>query len=284
MPEMQLPALKGMGDGLGSGLGGFELMPDVANLGLLGGMKSLSAGNDFEGTLYLLEQDRRGQETDMDPQSENELVRRFIETGGNEWVFAPYYRYPQKLYTTHFIVPPISSELVLEQFGVQTGKEKNPDLWVLHYRGKISRKEGGRFRFWGMADNFMAVLIDKKPVLVCVLKNGDIGDFGDWRPSSDESDKYLMGAGYATVGDWFELEPDVPVQMDVIFGEYAAGWTAAMLTVEDEKENYPRNKDGLPVLPIFKTDDLPVPLMEKIEYHLIRNEAVLNDYLKFNVH
>ncbi|RKX38169.1 MAG: hypothetical protein DRP64_16120, partial [Verrucomicrobia bacterium] len=56
MPDIQLPEISGMSDGLAGGLGGFDMMPDFDEVSVFGGGQSI--GNDFEGTLYDLKRDR----------------------------------------------------------------------------------------------------------------------------------------------------------------------------------------------------------------------------------
>jgi hypothetical protein len=287
MPDMQLPALEGVGEGLGSGIGGFEMIPDVAEMGIFGGTKSMAIGNDFEGTYYSFQYDRRGKKIPADREDMHAVLKQFIAADWNPMVFAPYYRSPQKLYTTHFMIPPTPSERGPEQFGVKASKDLSPAFWVMHYKGKIARKAGGRYRFWGCGDNFLMVRVNKKIVLCTTYAWIPWDDVIKWSPTDDknkEFGKYYMGSGLAGLGDWFELEPGVPVEMELFFGEYEGGWTEAMLVVEDAAEDYPRNREGMPVLPIFKTEDLPKPLIEKLEYLLIRDEVVLDDPLKFNVY
>ena len=285
MPEMQLPALEGMGKGLGTEIGGFDLMPDISQLGMLGGTKSMAVGNDFEGTFYSLQYDRSGKKIPMSEDTLYSVLREFMDADWNPIVFAPYFRGPQKLYTTQFMVPPLSSENCPGYFGVDLSQRKMlPAFWVAHYKGKIARKEGGRYRFWGSGDNFFVVRVNKEVVWNANFLASVQDDLGDWDPENDETGRYHMGHGYAHAGHWFELEPGVPVEMEVFFGEEAGGWTKAMLSVEDATVDYPKNREGMPVLPIFKTADLPTPLREQIEYLLIRGEVELNDPLKFNVY
>jgi len=286
MPDMQLPALEGVGKGLGSGIGGFDMMPDISEMGLFGGTKSMAIGNDFEGTFYSLGYDRRGKKTSVNSVGEIAIVKQFMDADWNPMVFSPYYRAPQKLYTTHFMIPPISTEHGPEQFGVDLGRNMYIEFFMLHYKGKIARKEGGRYRFWGCADNFMIVRVDKKIVFSVSFGTTPHDDMVRWSVKGDkdkEYGKYHMGSGLAGMSDWFELEPGVPVEMEVLMGD-SGGWCEAMLVVEDASEDYPRNREGMPVLPIFKTEDLPRPLIEKLEYLLIRDEVSLNDPLKFNVY
>ena len=48
--DIQLPELSGVADGLSTGLGGFDLMPDLNEMTLFGGGQTI--GNDFVGTFY----------------------------------------------------------------------------------------------------------------------------------------------------------------------------------------------------------------------------------------
>ncbi len=111
MPDIQLPDISSAGSGLSGGVGGYELVPDVAEMSLFGGSSSVAVGNDFEGTFYSLRYDRRGKETSVNDPEYMNTIRRFTDLGWNPYVFAPYYRAPQKLYTTQIFIPTISSGL-----------------------------------------------------------------------------------------------------------------------------------------------------------------------------
>ena len=54
MPDIQLPDVSGVGTGMGKGVDGYELMPDMDALSIFGGSKSLATGNEFEGTILLI--------------------------------------------------------------------------------------------------------------------------------------------------------------------------------------------------------------------------------------
>jgi len=288
LPEVSGTGKTGFGDGLGGGLGGYELMPDVSSIGMFGGTKSVAVGNDFEGTFYSLEFNRRGEKVTATDEDLDNAVDRFMEADWNPIAFSPYYRCPQKLYTTHLMIPPTASEHAPEQFGVDLREREMDIRWIVFYKGKIARKEGGRYCFCVTADNFMIIRVNKKVVVKAGFLDEPLPStaLGDWKPADKESGKYLFGHGFATVGDWFELEPGIPVEMEVIIGEYGGGWSMAMVNVEDaaEKMYCQRNKDGLPVLPAFKTAEIPKSLREQMEYLLIRDEVILDDPLMFNVY
>ena len=69
MTDIQLPDTSGMTEGLSGGIGGFEMMPDPSEITLLGGGRSVSVGNDFEGTLYSLVLNRAGKRNSVNPGS-----------------------------------------------------------------------------------------------------------------------------------------------------------------------------------------------------------------------
>jgi hypothetical protein len=281
MPEIQLPEISGMSAGLSGGIGGFEMMPDPSELTLFGGKSSPSIGNDFEGTFYTMELDRRGRKTGISDVQYCQEIRRFLENDWSPRTFAPYYRAPQKLYATQIMIPPITSDLGPDQFGMG-GKDFDPIHWVIHYKGRIAYKEGGRFRFWGVGDDVMVVRVNGEEVLNA---SWDVQRelVSDWMPSSEEDRTYFMGHGVSAVGDWFELAPGTPVDMEVLIGEDPGGTYAAMLLVQQEGVDYPKNRDGAPILPVFKTAEIPESIKEEIQYTLIEDEADLDDGPMFNV-
>lgn len=282
MPDIQLPDISSAGSGLGGGVGGYELVPDVAEMSLFGGSSSVAVGNDFEGTFYSLHYDRRGKETSMDDPEYMSTIRRFVELDWNPYVFAPFYRAPQKLYATQIFIPTISSEFAPSYFGIPSGPDFDPVLWCVHYKGKIMRKEGGRFRFWGFGDDVLLVRVNGEVVLNASWGN-DRHDICDWERQEDDY-KYYMGHAQAAAGTWFDLEPGVPVEMEVLFGEIPGGQFCAYLVVEDEAEDYAQNQQGMPILPVFKTAEIPDRIKDKIRYTLIPGEADLDSDLMFNVY
>ncbi|MDD3276411.1 MAG: hypothetical protein PHP93_05110 [Kiritimatiellales bacterium] len=282
MPDMQLPAIEGMGQGLGGGVGGFELMPDAGDMSIFGGAKSMAIGNDFEGTFYSAAYDRLKKKTNVDEEGFKTIVRRFIDSGWNPTAFAPYYRAPQKLYTTQIFVPTISSEFGPSYFGIPAGPDFDPYLWCAHYKGKIARKDGGRYRFWGFADDILLVRVNGKLVL-----NASYEEFRNeltaWERQPEDY-KYNIGPAQVAVGLWFDLEPGVPVDMEILIGEIPGGQFCAYLLVQKEGEYYPKNREGMPVLPVFKTAEIPEAVKDKIKYDLIDGEGDLDSDLMFNVH
>ena len=57
-----------------------------------------------------------------------------------------------------------------------------------------------------------------------------------------------------------------------------------LIVVEDSAEDYAENQQGMPVLPVFKTAEIPDRVKDQIKYTLIPGEADLESDLMFNVY
>ena len=271
MPDIQLPEMSGMETGLGGGMGGFDLMPDLGDISVFGSGQSI--GNDFEGVLYDLKRDRQGRNIAMGEEQFKQVLRDFIKEGWKPSVLARYYRSPKKLYATHFMMPPLPSPMAPDDFGV-------PDmpctLFMLHYKGQLVSSKPITFRFRANGNAFLFARVDgKEVVLACWDAHKDYFDW--WQSSSADSLKYYLGDQLATVGDWITLEPGKPLDMEVMFGEWKGGYMAAMLTVEVQGVEYETNRQGGPILPAFKTEELSRDTIDEIEKYLPANEACLTN-------
>ena len=281
MPDIQLPEMSGMTEGLVGGFGGFDIMPDLNEVTLFGGGQTI--GNDFVGTFYDFKRDRLGKPVPMDPDTYRQLLKQFVLKGWRTSVFARYYRSPRKLYATTFAVPPVQSALAPEAFGES---DTIGYCWAAHYKGQLVHYEDIRFRFWGMGDDVMMIRVDGKVVLNACWP-GDTEDYFTtvWQSSSADSRKYPLGNNLSVVGDWVELKAGVPLEMEVLIGEVPGGVFQSMLCVEVEGVEYPRNpfRNG-PTLPIFKTEEPALDLVEAIHADLdpgdasVTNGPVFRDY------
>ena len=274
MPDIQLPELGGMGTGLsgGSGLGGFDMMPDLEKVNLFGNTQSV--GNDFVGTFYDFNRDRAGKPTALAPDNMFEMVRKFMLSGWKPSVFSNVYRAPMKLYTTHFCIPTDHSTLGPAAFGQP---ETSSWSWLVHYKGQLVYPEDIKIRFWGQGDDYMIVRVDGKVKLIaCWPTSAEPYYTSIWQSSSADSRKYALGNNLSVVGDWIELKAGVPKEMEVLIGEGSGGLFEALLTVEVDGEDYPKNPFwGGPKLPIFKTEELTRDTRETIENMLYEGDASL---------
>ncbi len=283
MPEIRLPESSGLSKGLGDGLGGFALMPDPADISLFGGKNSFSTGNDFEGTFYMLGMDRQGRKNRVSGTPDFiQILARFFASGWNPRSLAMYHRSPRKLYTTFFYIPYIPFRNVLRTFDIPD--ELHSLYWMAHYQGKIASKTGGKFRFWGRGDDVLAVRVDGKEV----LQGGIVSmaeELSPWRGHSPQHRKYWRMSGPIGVGDWFELEPGVPVEMEVVLGDDDHYGSEATLTVEEYGVYYPKNEnDGAPILPLFRTSEIAQHLKDEITYFSMPGDLDMTHELIFNVY
>lgn len=132
------------------------------------------------------------------------------------------------------------------------------------------------FRFCGTGNAFSMVRVDGQEVfLACWDFHETYFDW--WQSSSADDKKYYLCEQLMTVGDWITLEPGKAVDMEVMFGEYTGGIMSTMLTVEVEGEEYERNRQGGPILPAFKTEELSRDQIDEIMQFLPENEASLTN-------
>ncbi len=282
-PELALPELSGMGGGgLGGSIQGFELVPDVAQMSLMGSSTSIETGNDFEGTYYSLFYDRGLNEIGTSRSEFVETARKFHESGWNPRVLSQFYRAPHKLYTTHFCIPPIVLARLPSYFGIKD-RQMKPVAMLIHYKGKMMSKKGGRYRFWGVGDACMTVRWDEKIVFEDTWDDTDEYAVSGWKSSAEENLEHGLVRFYSTVGDWFEMEPGKVYDMEVLFTKYEGrgGW---VLCIEDESVDYEETKDGGPCLPPFKTAPFAESVRETIEYSVNRDVMDLDGGELFNVY
>ena len=284
MAQIQLPERSGFAEGLAGGISGFDLMPDLSGLSQFG--NDLSVGSDLVGRYYDFNRLRSGKPYVMDPSSLAVLVNKFFTRDWSPYVFAQYYRSPQQLYTTSVAIPPLLSTEAPAAFGEPNGKGW---CWLVHYEGELVHREDVTFRFWGHGDDVLAVRVNGEMKLLACFPEW-VTDFQDntshhWQSRSADSRKYPAGNHHSVVGDWITLKAGEPQSLEILIGESHGGIFSAMLMVEVEGEDYPRNpyRNG-PILPFFKTSEFSRDMQELIEYQLQPGDAtciggpVFNDY------
>jgi len=278
MPEIHLPEISSLDNGgFGGGIEGFDLTLDLGKSSVFGSEQSI--GNDFEGTLYDLKRQRNGRPDSivMDYREIYDVVRKFIKGGWNPSTLGRYYRSSNKLYSPTIMIPSIPS-----QFAPWSFNEPNMAAYayMLHYKGQLVHPEGGRFRFLGMGDDFLVVRVNGRVVLDWANIFRD-----SWSGKRSKLSNYHLGHASAWVGQWMDLEPGVPLDMEVIFGEASGGLFAAMLVVEEEGVDYPNNFEHGPMLPIFKTAELTRDQVDSIyeflyeDHYSVTNGPVFSDYV-----
>jgi hypothetical protein len=275
MPEIQLPDIGGVGDGLMDGTGfGDDIidMPDFTGVSLFGSENSV--GNDFVGHLYQLSHNRSGGAASMDEDGFRVLLREYVMKGWDDSLFDNFYRFPKKLYATHFVIPPIPSPLGPDAFGAP---EMECYYMFAVYKGKLVYHKDIKFRFWGMGDAYLFVNVDGKEVLVNGWQNHRREYFDWWKSHAAEDNSYMFCNLPMSVGDWIELKAGEPVDMKVLFGEWKGGIMGMGLMIEVEGEDYPSSYWNGPLLPVFKTEHLTWDHMTEICKYLPVDECSLTN-------
>jgi hypothetical protein len=279
MPEIQLPDLQGVGDGLmgGLGAGGFLDMPDLSKTTSLFGSEE-SVGNDFLGRVYHLKYNRNRGPASMDEDSFRVILQDYVLSGWDDEILAKYYQLPKKLYAKHFMVPVMPSTLCTDAFG---GRDLESYYIFVVYKGKLVFPEDIRFRFWGVGDAYIFVHVDGKEVLLNAWRFHKPW-FNWWEGKAPQHLSYLLGNQNMAVGDWIELKANEPVDMNVLFGEWKGGQMSGMLLVEVEGQEYPKSHWNGPLLPAFKTEEMTWDDLTEIYKYLSVNECALTNGPLFN--
>ena len=273
MPDIQLPEMTGMGDGLSGGLGGFELMPDVGEVTLFGSGQSI--GNDFVGTFYDFKRGRTGRDIPMNPDMYLAALRAFVVGDWKISKLAKYYHSPKELFATSFMIPTILSSVAPAAFDEA---DTLGYCWAAHYKGQLVHKDGITFRFWGQGDDILLVRVNGKLVLNACWPGDSESQFSSlWRTHSAKSRTYYLGNNKSVVGDWITLEPGVPLDMEVLIGEKPGGGYCAMLLVEVEGVRYETGPQSNPLLPMFKTTEPSLDLIDAIYRDLVLGEATVTN-------
>ncbi|QBG46460.1 hypothetical protein EGM51_03265 [Verrucomicrobia bacterium S94] len=284
MPDIQLPELSGIGENLSGDIGGFEIMPDLESLSVLGSSQSI--GSDLEGTYYDLKLDRQGRFISNDKETFRANMIDFVRKGWKPSVLSKFYRAPKKIYATSLIVPTTQSSIAPAAFG---DRDASGAQWMVHYKGQLVHAEGITFRFWAAADETLLVRVDGKIVVGAKWANTDTGWSNVepdtvtpfWQSSSMDSYRFILGNSRAAVGDWITLEPGVPLDLEIIIGDNG-GKASFFLAVEEKGVEYPKSKQGGPILPVFKTAPISRDMMDIIYKDLVEGEVSLTDGPVFN--
>jgi hypothetical protein len=207
------------------------------------------------GVMYDLKQTPTRQPTIINADTYWNVLDEFLTKHWDEAVFNRYYRVSRPIFTTQIFISNMSADNAPKAFGAE--KTVQPSLWVIHYKAQVSAPSAGTYRFWGEADDALAVAVNGQTELVAfltdpVLKNG-------WKEKSPRG-----GPGGERIpldcGDWFTLGQDEIMDLDVIIGERPGGSFNAFLLVEKKGETYRMGTNGFPVYPIFQIAPYDTPV------------------------
>jgi hypothetical protein len=212
----------GSGGGFGSGTGsGNGLGMGGGGMGKLFGM--VGEGQRLCGYIYDFTQTRNSTPSQFANQydSLNNLpwlsqeVTKFVEGGWKESNLARYFRGPEKLFIHQFLIPQSVDNTAPKAFGAE-GKMKG-SAWIAVYRGSVCAPESGEIRFWGMADNYLAVRFNYSNVLTYSCGK---------HPAPTSSVPGLRNP-FAT-GEWIRIQKGRWYDMNVLIGDAGGLFSAAL--------------------------------------------------------
>lgn len=232
----------GFGNGSGMGVGGMG----KGGLGLT--MFGARTGGGLRGTFYDLKQTSKKEPSGVTAQSYNGIVRSWVAGGLKESFIDKYFKAPEKLYATQFMLPQMDATEAPKAYGVE--KDVKPAQWVAHYNGKVSPPASGTYQFVGTADDTLVVRFDGKLVLdgswfvVSGLQPAGIEPRGAYGGHPRKG--YVKGTSFkVTAGQWYDI--------DVVIGEQPGGKFFACLCVMEE---------GKTAMPLFRLSPGKLPKTE----------------------
>jgi hypothetical protein len=203
-------------------------------------------------------QNSKGDPTGMQPDEFGKELTKFVKN--SKWDLEDlkdYYVVDKKLYTTHIYLPSMRADGAPKAFNVE--KQVQPKMWMILYKGQFAAPTSGRFRFWGLADDYMLVKVDGKIVLDASLRVGRNGK-SDINTPSEYNKNYIIGTTSAVGGDWLKLESGDRHEIEILIAEQPGGTFFAYLFIEEKGKDYKQGFKGRPTWPLFQTAEAEVEI------------------------
>lgn len=202
------------------------------------------------GIFYDLKQDQQRRPISNYAKTYASTIDSFLANGFNEQNMSGFFRAGLPLYTTQISIPRINADSAPKSFGVE--QIVKPSYWMVHYKGQIAAPAVGAYRFVGHGDNVLVAAINGKIVLVANLKGTSFPNSG-WKAPPDQGPSMIAASTNPVVyGDWLDLTPNVPVDIDILIGERPGGNFQAVLLYMKKGEVYPSDSQNRPRLPLFQ--------------------------------
>ena len=284
VPEVDVPQPSidfGNGDDFGSGWGdgGFG---DGAGGGGGFGSSEVSSGG-LTGYFYAIEHAKNSTPNHprvkaiSDPDFWSKLVR--IQSAQfSSQMLNDFYRSPNALYLTNLAIPNTVSAQGPQLFGAGHVQGR---YWLAHYSGTVTVPSTGTYRFSGVGDNYLHVLIDGKPVMHYggAIPSGWEKEVSD---TTQHQSPYTKG-WWVRYGKWINLRAGQSIKMDIGIAEGAGGWCGFMLQLEEKSTKYRSASTGRPILPLFTTAPFSEAEVTTLRQTFPQYELDFDNYLIFRV-
>ena len=233
-------------------------------------------GGELEGTMYDLKLKADGKKpSGISEQTFAEAVKKIVRNRFRPASLTDFYRVDKKFFATMFYIPLQEAGEAPKTFGVQ-GKVK-PNNFIIHYTGSFAAPEDGTYRFVGLGDESIIVMVDGSvklegnwvPFLSYAERNDRPGDSVlEFFPTIKQNESWAR----LREGEWISLKAGQPRRLDVLLVEQGdpnapgGGNFAFILLIEKQGVKYETKKKGnqtFTVLPPFLLEE-PDSGMQKI--------------------
>lgn len=285
VPSFAPPAPAKVSAPSGATGGGVKMASSPRPVGRAGGKRtgkstlfgfSEKMGGELEGTMYDLKLKADGKTpTGMNDKTFPEAVKKIVRNKFRPSVLADFYRVDKKFFSTMFYIPLREAGEAPKTFGVQ-GKVK-PNNFIIHYEGSFAAPEDGTYRFVGLGDESIIVMVDGSvklegnwvPFLSYAERNDRQGDSVlEFFPTIKQNEPWAR----LREGEWINLKAGQTRKLDVLLVEQGdpnapgGGNFAFVLLMEKQGAKYETKKRGsqtVTVLPPFLLEE-PDSGMQKI--------------------
>ncbi len=279
-PDVMASVMSGMGaSGLGSGAGGgaagMASMPlaGLTAFGFKGGTKGGLVGHFYDLTHNPDKTPTAAAKQATGSPAYYQALSDFFAKNWDEEVLKKYYCAHDTMLAVQLYMPCSGSSGAAKAFNVEN-EVKNP-LWLIHYKGTLVAPFDGEFRFWGSADDYMAVRFDGNPVFCSpgILRYMPKEGLSFVQPKINsqsknsiyqQAEKLKVSTGaFLTPGSWIQVEQGKSYPIDIVIGDTGGLYQQIILIQErNPSKPYPtRASDpSLTTLPLVQfRKGIPLP-------------------------
>lgn len=259
----------GAGEGGGGGFGTTGALPGA----LSGRLYDFKKGPDGTKVNYNI----------ANPADFFDRVNRLQKSRFSEGALGRYFQAPNLLNLSHLMIPLSPASEGPKHFGAEGVIE--PSGWIAHYEGKVVAPRDGSFRFSGIGDDYVVVMVNGKMRLMASRPDTQQSVVGRWTPTEPVG-KHLgpfQNDAHLVYGDWIKMRKGEVLELDLVIGERPGGMLGFILQVEEKGRDYREASNGRPVLPLFTTRPFSAEEVETMRGQLGSYEVEWEDVPVFGV-
>lgn len=213
------------------------------------------ASGGLAGKLYDFKQSPDGDEIRYDLADRAEFVDRVLRLQRSKFSsisLRRHFQTPNSLYLTHLAIPDSNASAGPEYFGAKDSIK--PSGWMAHYRGQVVVPKSGTYRFSGMGDDYLVLMVNGRERLIACWGDIQQSVAGRWDGTEPSGQFTSPMPGMKLIfGDWIHLKQGDVIDLDLAIGERPGGRVGFVLHIEEKGEHYRKAADGRPILPLFTT-------------------------------